>query len=119
MIAEIYCKVFNFLIIKIMKVDFNKMIKTYKGEDMIDSSTNKPLSMRDFLCGCLFLYQDSTTPDEKYMAWKLLNKINVPGRVDITVEEAALIKKASSPRSQAGIFGQIVDTIEGKEDVCK
>lgn len=101
-----------------MKVNFNKMIKSFKGEDMIDASTNKPLSMRDFLCGCLFLYQDSAIPDEKYKAWKLLHKINTDGSVDITVEEAALIKKVSSPRSQAGIFGQIVDTIEG-EDICR
>ena len=100
-----------------MRVNFNKTIKTYKGTGMIDQSTNRPLLMSDYVCGCLFLCPENYSADDKYAAWKLLNKIKADGETEITSEEASLIKKICAERSSAGIYGQVVDAIEGKEDV--
>ena len=101
---------------KLMRVNFNKTVKTFKGADMIDQSTGEPLSMRDYVRGCLFLCPENYSADDKYAAWKILNKINADGEADITSEEASLIKRICAERSSAGIYGQVVDTIEGKED---
>lgn len=100
----------------LMKVNFDKNVKTYKGDDMIDSATNAPLSMRDYVCGCLFLCPETFSADDKYAAWKILNKVKRGGETDISSEEASLIKKICAPRSTGGIYGQLVDAIEGKED---
>lgn len=98
-----------------MRINFNKTVKTFKGEDMIDASTKGTLTLRDLVCGSLFLCPENTPAEDKYSAWKLIQKINVEGEVEITTEEGSLIKKICSLRCCAGVYGQLVDIIEGKE----
>ena len=68
---------------------------------------------------CLLLFNLSTmgntplTGDEKYAAYKLCNRISAnPQDVELSTEEASLIKRLSEEVFNAGPYGQIVDIIE-------
>jgi hypothetical protein len=52
--------------------------------------------------------------DEKYLAYKLMQKL-VPNaqEVDITVDEAGFLKKVAGASLVAGAYGQVHDLIEG------
>ena len=93
-----------------MKVNFNQSFKDFKGNEIgvmisdeigkilfnVSSSGNSPL-----------------TSDEKYMAYKLCNRISQGGETELTSEEAAFILRASGEFLTAGAYGQVRDLIEG------
>ncbi|WP_099465556.1 alkylhydroperoxidase [Parabacteroides provencensis] len=113
-----------------MKVNFNKSFKNYKGEDvLVDTEVIKegkkvieqrPQMISDMVCRCLFSGEtiERIGDAEKDNANKLkahslcMRIIAAKGAVELTTEEATLIKQAVSGLN-AGGYAQIVNLIEG------
>ncbi|MCC8175536.1 MAG: hypothetical protein LIO91_03790 [Bacteroidales bacterium] len=91
-----------------MKINFDKRFKTFSGKDTSDK-------MSDLVCQCLFSYgqKPGATPDSKYTAYKLCNRIMAtPAEVELTTEEASLVKDVCGAMLTAGGYGQVYDLIE-------
>jgi hypothetical protein len=96
-----------------MKVDFNRKFKDYKGNETAGIIADE-LAKSLFSVG---MKENSFTNDEKYNAYLLCNKINQnSGIIEITIEEAALIKKVSAESFIAGGYGQVCELIENKTE---
>lgn len=92
-----------------MKVNLNKSFKDFKGKEigvMIADEVGKIL----FNMGT----SGNMSADEKYMAYKLCNKVCQCGEIDLSAEEAAFIIKACGETLTAGAYGQVRDLIENK-----
>lgn len=116
-----------------MKVNFNIPFKNYKGEDLEkevevlrDGKKVKelqPVLISDILAQNLYngegLERTSNTDKDnetKFKAYTLCHRIfNASSAVDLTSEEALLIKQVSASSLTAGAYGQIVELLEGKE----
>lgn len=97
-----------------MKVNFNQSFKDFKGNEV--KVNGKTALISDEVGKILFNIGTSgsnpLSADEKYMAYKLCNRISKGGEVEITSEEAAFIVKACSETLTAGAYGQVRDLIE-------
>ncbi len=97
-----------------MKVNFNQSFKDFKGNEV--KVNGKTVMISDEVGKILFNMGTSgnspMSADEKYMAYKLCNRISQTGDVDITSEESVFILKACSESLTAGAYGQIRDLIE-------
>ena len=91
-----------------MKVNFNQSFKDFKGNEI-------GVMISDEIGKVLFnLSTSNKTPlsaDEKYMAYKLCNKV-CSGETEVSAEEAAFILRVSGEYLTAGAYGQIRDLIE-------
>lgn len=116
-----------------MKVNFNKAFKNYRGEDATEdveavskdgkkTIEKKKQMVNDMLAAILYsghglvrLGDAEKDNRRKYEAYKLsLRVCSAKGAIDITPEEAIIIKEVAVSLS-AGGYGQIVDLIDGKE----
>lgn len=92
-----------------MKVNFNQSFKDFKGNEI-------GVMISDEIGKVLFnLSTSNKTPlsaDEKYMAYKLCNKV-CSGETEVSAEEAAFILRVSGEFLTAGAYGQVRDLIEG------
>ncbi|WP_459187285.1 hypothetical protein ACGE0T_14240 [Parabacteroides sp. APC149_11_2_Y6] len=88
-----------------MKVNFNQSFKDYKGEE-----TNQVI--KDTVCQCLYSCADGYSAEEKFRAYKL-NLLIIPstGEVELSPEDAALIKRICERSLTAGGYGQIAELI--------
>ena len=94
-----------------MKVNFNKPLKTFRGEDMKDE-VGKVQVIKDIVCARLYSSGDEMNEDEKYESYKLMTRINAAdGDMDISDKESILIKKCCNRTLTAGAFGQIFDLL--------
>lgn len=94
-----------------MKVNFNKPLKTFRGEDMKDE-LGKVQIIKDIVCARLYSSGDEMNEDEKYESYKLMTRINAAdGDMDISDKESVLIKKCCNKTLTAGAFGQIFDLL--------
>lgn len=94
-----------------MKVNFNKPLKTFKGEDM-KGEFGKVQIIKDIVCARLYSSGDEMNEDEKYESYKLMTRINAAdGDMDISDKESLLIKKCCNKTLTAGAFGQIFDLL--------
>ena len=94
-----------------MKVNFNKPLKTVKGEDMKDEF-GKVQIIKDIVCARLYSSGDEMNEDEKYESYKLMTRINAAdGDMDISDKESLLIKKCCNKTLTAGAFGQIFELL--------
>lgn len=107
-----------------MKVNFNKVLKDYKGQDSyrnveVIKDGKKEIEMqcqliKDLVCQALFACSEGLTSDEKYRSYKLnLFIILSMEDIEISSEDATLIKKVCDKFLTAGAYGQVVDLIEG------
>lgn len=89
-----------------MKVNFNRTFLNYNGEDSRQS-------IKDAVCKCLYSIGEGVSAEEKLMAYRLNLKI-IPAteQVEITTEEASLIKRICEKTLVAGAYGQVVDIVE-------
>ena len=95
-----------------MKVNFDTKVKDFQGNDLKDNG--KELVIKDIVCRYLYLCGDGFTADEKYEAYKLMQKILLStDKVEIEDKESILIKKACEKFLSAGAYGQIVDLLKG------
>lgn len=101
-----------------MKVNFNKPFKNIQGEDMMFEG--KPQLIKDVVAQSLFTGdaiektgnsgRDNTN---KMISFNLCNRIyNSEADVEISTEEATLVKQAVSSLNAAG-YAQVVLLIEG------
>lgn len=94
-----------------MKVNFNKPLKTFKGEDMKDE-LGKVQIIKDIVCARLYSSGDDMNQDEKFEAYNLMTRINASeGEMDISDKESVLIKKCCDKTLTAGAFGQIFNIL--------
>ena len=94
-----------------MKVNFNKPLKTFRGEDMKDEF-GKVQVIKDIVCARLYSSGDEMNEDEKYESYKLMTRIKAAdGDMDISDKESVLIKKCCNKTLTAGAFGQIFDLL--------
>ena len=94
-----------------MKVNFNKPLKTVRGEDMKDEF-GKVQIIKDIVCARLYSSGDDMNQDEKFEAYNLMTRINAAeGELDISDKESVLIKKCCDKTLTAGAFGQIFNIL--------
>lgn len=97
-----------------MKVNFNQSFKDFKGNEV--KVNGQAVLILDEVGKILFNMGTSgnMSADEKYMAYKLCNKVCQCGEIDLSAEEAAFIIKACGETLTAGAYGQVRDLIENK-----
>lgn len=101
-----------------MKVNFNKPFRDADGKPVIAAS-GKEENIADRLGISLFnlvqIKGRAATPEEKYQAYCILKKIkDNPEEVEISTEDATLIKDIAAETLSAGAYGQIYDIVESK-----
>lgn len=115
-----------------MKVNFNQAFKNFDGSDIqetyeaiekeivngkeIEVTKNKlrPKLVSVTVASILFIGKDCTNAEEKMMAFSLSQRIyNAKEAVDITAEEASLIKRLIADSLMAGAYAQIANLVEG------
>lgn len=101
---------------KIMKRNFNFPLLNYKGEEIKDENGNNQL-MSDIVSLRLFAVGNSdspASPEKKMQAYRVMKRIQAkPEEVDLSAEDAVLIKEIAKDTMVSGIYGQLVDVLEG------
>lgn len=94
-----------------MKVNLNRMFVDIYGKEKSDESI-----MKDAVAQGLYVGQGvENTPDAKYAAYKLCNKImNSEGEIEIDEKERSMIRNVSCVVLTPGGFGQIMEILEGE-----
>nr|DAX27113.1 MAG TPA: hypothetical protein [Caudoviricetes sp.] len=91
-----------------MKVNLNVNFRTYNGMETGDK-------IADVVAQALYNYGKDrpVKREDKFLAWKVCMKVvQNPSEVEVTTEEATLIKEACGDILTAGGYGQIVELIE-------
>lgn len=92
-----------------MKVNFNQSFKDFKGNEI-------GVTIADEVGKVLFNVSTSgnvpMSADEKYMAYKLCNRICTCGEAEISAEESAFLVKVCGEYLTAGAYGQVRDLLE-------
>lgn len=100
-----------------MRINFNQPFNDFKGNEV--KVNGKPVLISDEIGKILFnLGMNGNTPlnaDEKYMAYKLCNRLNTSDIMELTSEESAFIVKACGEHLTAGAYGQLRDLIENNK----
>lgn len=115
-----------------MKVNFNQAFKNFDGSDIqetyeaiekeivngkeIEVTKNKlrPKLVSTTVASILFLGKDCSNAEEKMIAFSLSQRIYYAKEaVDITAEEASLIKRLIADSLVAGAYAQIANLVEG------
>ena len=97
-----------------MKVNFKQSFKDFKGMEI--KAGGNPVLISDEVGKILFnagmSANVSLSSDEKYMAYKLCNRISSGNELELTMEEGAFILRVCGEHMTAGAYGQIRDLIE-------
>lgn len=95
-----------------MKLNFNQSFKDFKGEAIVENGKEKSIS--EMIATLLFSGQGITKNEDKLKAFSLSQRIyNAKSAIEITVEEASMIKKVAESLS-AGAYSQVIAIIESK-----
>lgn len=101
---------------KNMKRNFNFPLLNYKGEVIKDENGNNQL-MSDIVSLRLFAVGNSdspASPEKKMQAYRVMKRIQAkPEEVELSAEDAVLIKEIAKDTMVSGIYGQLVDVLEG------
>ena len=100
-----------------MKVNLNKPFSDADGKPVKVGDQEQMIC--DRLGFTLFNMVDingkQATPEQKYMAYCILRKIKQnPSEVELSTEEATMLKTIAAETLSAGAYGQIYDIIENK-----
>lgn len=95
-----------------MEVNLNQMFRGFKDKPIRDERT-----IGDNLAEALFVGQGvGNKPEEKFAAYKLLNKIiNASGPVELDIDERKMIKSVACASLIPGAYGQIVELLKLEE----
>ncbi len=95
-----------------MKVNFNVNVIDFNGAEV--KVNDKVVVMSDELCKIMFFAGtgDTMSNDQKYNAYKIGRKI-ANNEQEYTAEELAFIKDQAGKSLAAGVYGFLIDTIEG------
>ena len=92
-----------------MKRNFNRQFKDFRGNDIPGRSVAQEITEALFNHGKI----TPATEEEKRMAYILCKRIAMSaGEVEISTEEAALVKKVCAQSLTAGGYGQVFEIIE-------
>lgn len=94
--------------------NFKQTIKDYKGQPLKDGQGNEQM-MSDLLGAQLFAAGGKTalSQEDKMRAYKLCVQMQQhPETVELTTEDATLVKTIVSEGFVAGVYGQVVSIIE-------
>lgn len=96
-----------------MKVNLNQAFKDFKGNDILVGG--KAALLSEEIGKTLYMYgvESKASADEKYMAYKLCNRIMASDIVELTLDEASFIVRICGERFSAGAYGQIRELLEG------
>jgi hypothetical protein len=109
-----------------MKVDFNKRFKDLKGQplsvkELINGVEveNQSAPIYELLAGVLFSLTSREdrkySPDEKVRMYLVSQKLMIEkGVIELTAEDATLIKEVAASYWPAGLYGQIYELVEQK-----
>ena len=101
-----------------MNVNLKKTIAYFNGET-IKNEKQADVLISDVVARALFEVSGGNvplTPDEKYRCWKISQRIIAnPDAAELEADDIVLIRKIISPALSAGVYGQIVDLLEGKD----
>lgn len=98
-----------------MKKNLEVVFQNMDGTE-ITMQDKTPLTMKSALLECLLATPPSMVAEEKSRRWQLCQKIRKGNTINITIEEAALIKKAAGEVNVTLVYGQIEDWLEGGDD---
>lgn len=101
-----------------MKINFNKPFLMFNGT--IAKENGKPQYMKDIIAQLLFnsTWENKKEDREKTMmvSYALSQRIyNSDGEIELTVEEAALIKEVAALIGNGGGYAQVINLIEKGE----
>lgn len=98
-----------------MKVNFNVSANYFSGSPLV--VLGKEVNIAEELGKTMFFYgnNEQASIDEKYKAYKIGQKLS-NGDTEYTAEELSFIKEMAGRSLAAGVYGQIVDLIEGVRD---
>lgn len=100
-----------------MKLNFDKTFTDCFGNEVINEKTGTATNIAESLCMVIFNLNSvggaPLPPDKKYDLHKISLKIaGDPGNVELTTEEATLLKEVAAEAYSCGAYGQVVDIIE-------
>ena len=100
-----------------MKLNFDKTFTDCFGKEVVNEKTGKATNMAESLCMVIFGLNNvggvPLPPEKKYDLHKISRKIaGNPGEVDLTTEEATLLKEVAAEAYSCGAYGQVIDIIE-------
>lgn len=94
-----------------MKVNLNKKFKDFRGQETKEEIADK---VAEALYSAGAIPELAIRHEDKFRAYKLCQQIiNNEGIIEITSEDATLIKDVCSKFLTAGAYGQIHELIEG------
>ena len=102
-----------------MEINFDQKLKTLDGEDLKMQGTNEAVDLKTVCLQSLISSTDNDQtikPEKKLTYYKLAQKINDGGKVDIKVEDIADLKKliGNNPMMNIIVVGQVYLMLEGK-----
>ncbi len=102
-----------------MNKNLKKPILYFNGEELTENVNGKKVTVLMSTVVARAMFEVSTsaglTPEEKYQAFKISQRIAAkPDSVELESADIVLIRKVITPSFSAGVYGQIVDLLEGK-----
>lgn len=106
-----------------MRVNFNVQLKDFDGQPMVDEKGN-PLVIRNLVGKSLFVGNGikktgnaDIDEDNRFKAYLLSQRVMAStGEIDLSPEELVLIKQSASTFQGAGVYAQIRELVDKKED---
>ena len=105
-----------------MKVNFNTQIKDFDGKPFVENG--KPLIARELVAKALFVGDgikrtgnDEKYDDNRFKAYHLnLRVMASDNEIDLSPEELVLIKQAVTIYRSAGLYAQLRELVDRKEE---
>ena len=106
-----------------MKVNFNIQLKGFDGKPLVENG--KPIIARDLVAKALFVGEGikrtgnaGTDDDNRFKAYQLHCRLmaSEDGTVDLSPEEMLLVKQTASIFPHAGIYAQLRELVDRKEE---
>ena len=98
---------------KKMKIEFNRELKTLDGESM--KMNDKPLTLRSASVEALLIPKQGDSGTDKAKSYALAMKIHQSnGQVDLTIDEAAELKKRIGENMTPLVVGQAWEMLDPK-----
>ena len=99
-----------------MKITLTDTVKNYEGKPIVEDGTRKNLTLRDVFAVALnnLAPEEQLTPEQKFKVFELSKRIFEDTVIDLTVEDAVLIKERVGIVYSSLIYGRVCEVIDGK-----
>jgi hypothetical protein len=97
-----------------MRVKVTDQLTDYEGRKLVDGT--EPVTFRRVFVTALNTFADNDRPNPQQMAliYNLSSRLYEGSEVELTLEEAALIKERVGKAFNPLVYGRTVDLLEGK-----